>query len=65
MTCLKRSFIAGFNRNDMFVEELNAFFSIRRGEMEPILDLEEGMLSLEVAMAVKKSLATQNVVFLG
>jgi predicted dehydrogenase len=45
-----------FIRNDMFIEELELFFAIRRGEANPILTMEEGMLSLEVAMLIKESL---------
>jgi len=47
---------SGFNRNGMFLEELRLFYAIRQGEAEAVLTIEEGMLSLEVALAAKRSM---------
>lgn len=46
-----------FNRNDTFIEELELFLAIRNGEAKPVLTMEEGMMSLEVALAAKRSMA--------
>jgi predicted dehydrogenase len=51
-----------FVRNDMFIEELELFLSIKRGESESILTMEEGMKSLEIALAVKRSMEEKIVV---
>jgi predicted dehydrogenase len=51
-----------FNRNDMFIEELELFLSIRRGETEPTLTMEDGMRSLEIALAVKQSMKEKRII---
>lgn len=51
-----------FVRNDMFIEELKLFLSaIREGTKEAI-PLEDGIISLKMAMAVKESMKTGGVV---
>jgi predicted dehydrogenase len=48
----------GFERNQMYMEELRHFISCIRGEARPIVDLKEGMLSLILSIAAGKSLQT-------
>lgn len=53
-----------FNRNDMFIEELELFMAIRRGETKPVLTMEEGMMSMEIALAAKRSMAENEIVYI-
>jgi predicted dehydrogenase len=48
----------GFDRNQMFIDELNHFFACVRGEAKPIVGLREAERSLQVALAAKESLRT-------
>ena len=47
----------GFERNDMFLEEMRHFLRVVRREEEPVCDLEQGLLSLKIALAAKSSSA--------
>jgi predicted dehydrogenase len=54
---LERHDLAGFDRNQMFVDELNHFLACLRGEAEPLTGLREGLRSLAIALAAERSLA--------
>ena len=53
---------AGFDRNQMFVDEVTHFLDCVRTRERPIVDLREGAKSLRIALAVKESMASQTVV---
>ncbi|NLG73112.1 MAG: Gfo/Idh/MocA family oxidoreductase [Chloroflexi bacterium] len=44
---------AGFERNDLFLAEMRSFLSVLRGEKKPVCDLDDGIRSLEVTLAVE------------
>ena len=48
-------------RNQLFLDELKHFLACIRGEAKPIVSLREGVKSLKVVLAAKKSLKTGNV----
>jgi predicted dehydrogenase len=49
-------------RNELFLAELRHFFACVRGEETPVVDLRGGVDSLRIALAVRQSLATGEVV---
>ncbi len=51
-----------FERNDMFIEELKLFLSCIKENGEEMITLEDGIVSLKMAMAVKESMETGGVV---
>lgn len=51
-----------FERNQMFVDELNHFFACLRGETKPLVDLREASRSMIIAQHAKKSIDTGNVI---
>lgn len=52
-----------FERNDMFLEEMQVFLDAVNGRAsEEIITVSEGLKSLKVALAIKESIETQNVV---
>ena len=54
-----------FDRNDMFLEEMQNFLeSIKMGQPSDI-PVDEGIQSLEMAMHVKKSIETGNIIKMG
>lgn len=54
-----------FARNDMFIEELKLFLSCMEENKEETITLEDGIVSLKMAMAVKESMRTGGVVNVG
>jgi predicted dehydrogenase len=54
----------GFDRNDMFIEEMSHFLSSVRGETTPVVPVADGAISLRVALAARESLETRDVVTL-
>ena len=52
----------GFQRNQLFVDELAHFLACVRGEERPLVSLEDGQQSLRMALAAKESLETGRVV---
>lgn len=56
-----RSF-AGFQRNQLFVDELKHFLACLDGKEKPLVTLRDGAQSLCMALAAKESLATGKVV---
>jgi predicted dehydrogenase len=53
---------AGFNRNDMFLEEMRHFLSVLRGEAVPACTLDDGQRALEIALAVHSSARNRQLV---
>jgi predicted dehydrogenase len=53
---------AGFDRNQMFVDEVAHFLECVATRSRPIVDLREGAQSLNMALAVKRSIASGAVV---
>jgi predicted dehydrogenase len=52
----------GFQRNQMFVDELKHFLECLRGREDPFVTLRDGAQSLRMALAARESLATGRVV---
>ena len=51
----------GFDRNQMFLDELQHFLACLRGEEQPIVDLREGVRSLKISLAADASLQSGQV----
>ena len=51
-----------FNRNDMFIEELKLFLEAVGEQKEPAITIEDGITGLKMAMAVKKSMETGEII---
>ena len=49
---------AGFERNQLFIDQSNHFLECVKTRSRPIVDLRDGLQSLRMALAVKKSIAT-------
>jgi predicted dehydrogenase len=58
------SSFVGFERNKMFLEELDHFLARLQGNPGPLVSLQEATQSLRMALAAKDSLATGKVVYL-
>jgi predicted dehydrogenase len=56
-----RSF-AGFERNQLFLDELAHFLACLRGDASPIVGVSEGARSLRMALAARESIATGQIV---
>jgi predicted dehydrogenase len=52
----------GFQRNQLFLDELKCFWDSMQGKPTPLVNLHDGMQSLRMALAAKESLATGKVV---
>jgi predicted dehydrogenase len=52
----------GFQRNQLFMDELKCFFDSMQGKSTLLVNLHDGMQSLRMALAAKESLATGKVV---
>jgi predicted dehydrogenase len=48
----------GFQRNQLFLDELNCFLDCMQGHQTPLVNLRDGAQSLRMALAAKESLAT-------
>jgi predicted dehydrogenase len=48
----------GFERNRLFVDELSHFFDCVKTRRKPVVDLADGLQSLRMALAAKKSMST-------
>lgn len=55
----------GFDRNQMFVDEIRHFLGCVEARRRPIVDLRDGAESLRTALAVKQSIASRTVVSVG
>jgi predicted dehydrogenase len=54
----------GFQRNQLFLDELSHFIACVNGGERPLVDLHEGAQSLRMALAAKESLETGEIVTL-
>lgn len=54
----------GFDRNQMFLDELKHFLACLRGEERPIVDLQEGLRSMRIGLAADQSMQQESVVSL-
>jgi predicted dehydrogenase len=52
----------GFQRNQMFLDELNYFLDSIQGKQVPLVNLRDGAQSLRMALAAKESLATRKII---
>ena len=52
----------GFDRNQMFLDELRHFLSCVAARTRPIVDLRDGAHSLRTALAVRQSMSSRTVV---
>jgi len=52
----------GFQRNDMYLEEMRHFIQVVRGEASPVCTLQDGILALQVCLAVHRSAEAGRVV---
>lgn len=51
-----------FERNQMFIDELKHFFACVEGKEKPVVTLNDGIQSLRMALAIKHSMTTGEVV---
>jgi predicted dehydrogenase len=52
----------GFDRNQMFMDELRHFLACLRGEEQPLIDLREAIRSLRISLWAEESLASGSAV---
>jgi predicted dehydrogenase len=52
----------GFQRNQLFIDELTHFLACIRGEEKPLVSIQDGLISLQMALAAKQSIETGRVV---
>jgi predicted dehydrogenase len=55
----------GFDRNQLFLDELRHFLECVETRQKPVVDLRDGISSLRMALAAKESIATGRVIDLG
>ena len=55
---------AGFERNDLFLEEMRHFLQVARGEAEPLCSLADGIHALQLALAVHDSQQQGKLIYL-
>lgn len=58
-----RSF-AGFERNQLFIDQLKHFLDCVRSRSKPVVDLRDGLQSLRMALAARKSIETHQLITL-
>ena len=59
---VEASSFAGFQRNQLFLDELSCFMDCLKGKTTPLVDLRSGAQSLRMALAAKESLVEGKVV---
>jgi predicted dehydrogenase len=52
----------GFERNQLFIDQLSHFLECVKERKRPVVDLNDGLQSLRIALAVKRSMATHQLV---
>ena len=45
----------GFDRNDMFVDQMRHFIAVARREVDPVCTLEDGRIALIMALAAESA----------
>ncbi|MNC90929.1 hypothetical protein D3C83_70880 [compost metagenome] len=53
---------AGFERNQLFLDEMAHFVACTRGEAQPMVSIRDGAASLRIALAARDSIETGRVV---
>ena len=53
-----------FERNDMFIEEIQSFLKSVKDRTEPEISIKDGIASMRIALSAKESMVTKNIVFL-
>lgn len=53
---------SGFERNELFITEIDHFFKCVANRQQPIITLEDGFNSLRIALAIKQSIETGHVI---
>lgn len=51
---------SGFDRNELFMNEINHFFDCVTHRRQPVVSLDDGINSLKVALAIKKAIESGN-----
>lgn len=59
---VERHLFEGFQRNQLFLDELKHFLACLNGDQTPMVTVRDGAQSLRMALATKESLATGHVV---
>ena len=59
---VEASSFEGFQRNQLFLDELKCFLESMQGKQTPLVNLREGAQSLRMALAAKESLTTGKVI---
>jgi predicted dehydrogenase len=59
---VETDFFDGFQRNQLFLDELNNFLDSMQGKQASVVDLREGVQSLRMALGAKESLVTGKIV---
>ena len=59
---VEEALFSDFQRNQLFVDELNHFMACIRGEAQPLVNLHDGLQSLRMALATRESMETGRVV---
>jgi|ERR1035437_162667 predicted dehydrogenase len=62
---LEESSFKNFNRNQMFLDELNHFLSCIQNNQKSIVTIQDGMQSLRMALIIKKSIQTGRIIQVG
>jgi len=52
----------GFDRNQLFVDEIDNFFNCIINRSQPVVTLEDGVNSLKIAIAVRQSIETGQII---
>jgi predicted dehydrogenase len=53
---------SGFDRNQLFLDELHHFLECVKTRQKPLVDLSDGIWSLRMALAARESMASGSVV---
>jgi predicted dehydrogenase len=53
---------SGFERNQLFIDQLKHFLDCVKSRTKPIVDLHDGLQSLRMALAAKKSIETHELI---
>jgi predicted dehydrogenase len=54
-----------FDRNQLFIDEANHFLACVEQRTQPVVNLDDGLQSLRMALAAKESMASGRLVTLG
>jgi predicted dehydrogenase len=54
--------LGGFERNQLFVDEIDHFFNCIINRSQPVVTLEDGVNSLKIAIAVRQSIETGQII---